>query len=243
MSLCPGGSRGVLFEVSFASPGSVSVERSRSPFSHDRAPLLRAHRPGGSSCFGRRFRRSARPFGRWWRRIGRSTLSGVRILRSLWAEPRPGSRPCEHPGTGCSSRGSSPGRSWRRCLATTSPWPPAALAVAVVVALALLWRRTHPLASVAVAFGALISPSTWRGSRRAYDQWGLNSAWWARSCCRTRSSLGRRARGGEGSAPDPGLARGDVRHRPGGRLPRDSRRIRDVPVLRGAGRGDPLPDH
>jgi signal transduction histidine kinase len=36
-------------------------------------------------------------------------------------------------------------------------WPPVALAVVVVVALALLWRRTHPLASVAVAFGALIA--------------------------------------------------------------------------------------
>jgi uncharacterized membrane protein YhhN len=34
-------------------------------------------------------------------------------------------------------------------------WRPVALAVGVVVALTLLWRRTHPLAAVVVAFGAL----------------------------------------------------------------------------------------
>ena len=53
-------------------------------------------------------------------------------------------------------------------------WPPAALAVAVVVALALLWRRTHPLASVAVAFGALIAFDLARLAA-GVDQWGLNS--------------------------------------------------------------------
>jgi signal transduction histidine kinase len=34
-------------------------------------------------------------------------------------------------------------------------WRPVALAVAVVIALTLLWRRTHPLAATAVAFGTL----------------------------------------------------------------------------------------
>jgi signal transduction histidine kinase len=36
------------------------------------------------------------------------------------------------------------------------PWRPAALVVAVAVACALLWRRTHPLTVVAAVFGALI---------------------------------------------------------------------------------------
>lgn len=53
-------------------------------------------------------------------------------------------------------------------------WPPAALAVAVVVALALLWRRTHPLASVAAAFGALMAFDLARLAA-GVDQWGLNS--------------------------------------------------------------------
>jgi hypothetical protein len=34
-------------------------------------------------------------------------------------------------------------------------WPPVALLVSVVVTLALLWRRTHPLAAVVAAFGVL----------------------------------------------------------------------------------------
>jgi signal transduction histidine kinase len=76
-------------------------------------------------------------------------------LRALWAEPRPA-----HP----------PGRVWRDWLVVgvlvawsvletllrdDLAWRPAALAVAVVVALSLLWRRTHPLAAVVAAFGAL----------------------------------------------------------------------------------------
>jgi signal transduction histidine kinase len=36
-------------------------------------------------------------------------------------------------------------------------WRPAALGVSVVIALTLLWRRTHPLAAVAIAFGTLIA--------------------------------------------------------------------------------------
>jgi hypothetical protein len=35
-------------------------------------------------------------------------------------------------------------------------WLLTALAVSIVVALCVLWRRTHPLAAVAVAFGTLI---------------------------------------------------------------------------------------
>lgn len=76
-------------------------------------------------------------------------------LRALWAEPRPA-----HP----------PGRVWRDWLVVgvlvawsiletllreDLAWRPAALTVAVVVALSLLWRRTHPLAAVVAAFGTL----------------------------------------------------------------------------------------
>jgi signal transduction histidine kinase len=77
-------------------------------------------------------------------------------LRALWEEPRP-VRP--------------PARVWRdwvllgvtvsaslieAALRTDRTWLPAALVVSLVVALSLLWRRTHPLAAVAVAFGTLI---------------------------------------------------------------------------------------
>jgi signal transduction histidine kinase len=77
------------------------------------------------------------------------------VLRVLWTEPRP-----ERP----------PVRVWRDwvlvgALLTWSvleallreelPWRPVVLLVSVVVALALLWRRTHPLAAVVVAFGVL----------------------------------------------------------------------------------------
>ena len=76
-------------------------------------------------------------------------------LRALWAEPRP-----ERP----------PVRVWRdwvllgvllawsvleALLREDLAWRPVALAAGVVVALALLWRRTHPLAAVLVAFGVL----------------------------------------------------------------------------------------
>jgi hypothetical protein len=76
-------------------------------------------------------------------------------LRTLWAEPRPG-RPLV--------------RVWRdwvlfgvlltwsvleALLRDDLAWRPFVFAVSVVVVLALLWRRTHPLAAVVVAFGVL----------------------------------------------------------------------------------------
>lgn len=78
-------------------------------------------------------------------------------LRALWAEPRP-----PHP----------PVRVWRdRALVAVLvswsvieavvrhdlAWRPVALTVSLVIALALLWRRTRPLGAVAVAFGTLIA--------------------------------------------------------------------------------------
>jgi signal transduction histidine kinase len=79
-------------------------------------------------------------------------------LRALWAEPRP-----PHP----------PARVWRDWALVAvvvswsvvetvlrqdlAWWRPVVLTVSVVIALALLWRRTHPLGAVAVAFGTLIA--------------------------------------------------------------------------------------
>ncbi|WP_029429942.1 sensor histidine kinase [Blastococcus sp. URHD0036] len=79
------------------------------------------------------------------------------MLAALWAEPRP-DRP--------------PVRVWRdwalvAVLVTGSfaevllredkAWAPLVLGVSLVVAACLMWRRTHPLAAVAVAFGTLLA--------------------------------------------------------------------------------------
>lgn len=95
-------------------------------------------------------------------------------LRALWAEPRP-----PHP----------PARVWRdwALLAVVVSWSivetvlrqdlawrrPLVLTVSLVIALALLWRRTHPLGAVAVAFGTLIAFDVARIF--AIDEAGLNS--------------------------------------------------------------------
>jgi signal transduction histidine kinase len=80
-------------------------------------------------------------------------MSGA--LRALWAEPRPAQPPA---------------RGWRdwvlvAVVASSSllevllrddlVWRPVAVGIAVVVILALLWRRTRPLAAVLAAFGVL----------------------------------------------------------------------------------------
>lgn len=78
-------------------------------------------------------------------------------LRALWDEPRP-SRP--------------PVRVWRdwallavvlagsileAVLREDRAWLPVVVAVSVVIGLSLLWRRTHPLTAVVVAFGTLLA--------------------------------------------------------------------------------------
>lgn len=78
-------------------------------------------------------------------------------LRALWHEPRPPQPPV---------------RVWRdwalvalvvaasvveATLRQDRTWLPVVLTVSVVIAVSLLWRRTHPLAVVAVAFGTLIA--------------------------------------------------------------------------------------
>ncbi|MHA6783120.1 histidine kinase [Pseudonocardia saturnea] len=95
-------------------------------------------------------------------------------LRAWWAEPRP-----PHP----------PARVWRDWALVAvvvswsvvetvlrqdlAWWRPVVLTVSVVIALALLWRRTHPLGAVAAAFGALIAFDLARIF--AIDGTGLNS--------------------------------------------------------------------
>ncbi|MDM7829933.1 ATP-binding protein [Cellulomonas edaphi] len=80
-------------------------------------------------------------------------------LRRLWAEPRA-------PG--------APRRVWRdwflfgvivviavleTALRPDVVWPPVALAMALGLACTMLWRRTHPLAMIALTFGAVIAVS------------------------------------------------------------------------------------
>jgi hypothetical protein len=79
----------------------------------------------------------------------------TKALRSLWAEPRPAN---------------PPQRVWRdgvligvllawsvveAVLREDIMWRPLVLAAMVVVLAPLWWRRTHPLAAVAVSFGTL----------------------------------------------------------------------------------------
>lgn len=81
----------------------------------------------------------------------------TKALRSLWAEPRPAN---------------PPRRVWRdwalvavlvsssfveMLLREDKAWAPLVVSVSLVVAACLLWRRTSPLAAVAVAFGTLLA--------------------------------------------------------------------------------------
>jgi len=106
------------------------------------------------------FRPARRPYYRLTRRALRFSTVGVVLrnaVRSLWAEPR-----APHP----------PTRVWRdwvlvAVLVLTAllegllreqvEWRPVALVLAVALAWTLLWRRTHPLAVVAVTFGAVVA--------------------------------------------------------------------------------------
>ena len=77
-------------------------------------------------------------------------------LRALWNEPRPAPPP-ERVWRDWALLGAAIAASLiEAALRPDRTWLPAALAVGIVVAFSLLWRRTHPLAAVAVAFGTLI---------------------------------------------------------------------------------------
>ena len=120
----------------------------------DRTPV-RAHRMSGSNRLARSDGADLVLIGRF-RRGSRVLYAGAVVddaVRSLWAEPRA-------PG--------APARVWRdwALVAVLLPaavletvlrddlvWPGVALVLAVAHAFSLLWRRTHPLAVVAFAFG------------------------------------------------------------------------------------------
>ena len=81
----------------------------------------------------------------------------VALIRSLWAEPRPAQPPARVRRDWVLVGGLVSSSVLEALLRDDLAWRPAALAVAVVIALSLLWRRSRPLAAVAVAFGAWIA--------------------------------------------------------------------------------------
>ena len=75
------------------------------------------------------------------------------VLRGLWAEPRPAHAPVRVWRDWALVAVLGSGSVLEMLLREDRAWSPLVLAVSVVVALTLLWRRTHPLAAAAVAFG------------------------------------------------------------------------------------------
>ncbi|HVM21474.1 MAG TPA: sensor histidine kinase [Egibacteraceae bacterium] len=77
-------------------------------------------------------------------------------LRALWAEPRPAGPPARVWRDWALVAVLVSGSVLELLLREDRGWGPLVMAVSGVVALSLLWRRTHPLAAVAIAFGTLI---------------------------------------------------------------------------------------
>ena len=108
-----------------------------------------------------------RPFGRGvGRTFGRSAGRAASLRWSRGDEtpsdrcgPSPVSRtrPRGCGGTGRSSPCLVPRRSLEGILRDDLAWRPVAIVLGVALMFPLLWRRTHPLAAVAVAFGAIIA--------------------------------------------------------------------------------------
>ena len=78
-------------------------------------------------------------------------------LRALWAEPRPAHAPVRVWRDWALVAVLVAGSVLELLLREDRAWAPLVLAVSVVVALTLLWRRAHPLAAAAVAFGTMIA--------------------------------------------------------------------------------------
>ena len=78
-------------------------------------------------------------------------------LRALWAEPRPSQPPVRVWRDWALVAVVVSGSVLEMLLREDRTWGLLVLAVIVVVALTLLWRRTRPLAAVAVAFGTMIA--------------------------------------------------------------------------------------
>ena len=79
------------------------------------------------------------------------------VLRGLWAEPRPAHAPVRVWRDWALVAVLVAGSVLELLLREDRAWAPLVLAVSVVVALTLLWRRTHPLAAAAVAFGTMLA--------------------------------------------------------------------------------------
>ena len=79
------------------------------------------------------------------------------VLRELWAEPRPAHAPVRVWRDWALVAVLGSGSVLEMLLREDRAWAPLVLAVSVVVALTLLWRRAHPLAAAAVAFGTMIA--------------------------------------------------------------------------------------
>jgi signal transduction histidine kinase len=79
------------------------------------------------------------------------------VLRGLWAEPRPAHAPVRVWRDWALVAVLVSGSVLELVLREDRAWAPLVLAVSVVVALTLLWRRAHPLAAAAVAFGTMFA--------------------------------------------------------------------------------------
>ena len=79
------------------------------------------------------------------------------VLRGLWAEPRPAHAPVRVWRDWALVAVLGSGSVLELLLREDRAWAPLVLAVSVVVALTLLWRRAHPLAAAVVAFGTMLA--------------------------------------------------------------------------------------
>jgi signal transduction histidine kinase len=82
---------------------------------------------------------------------------GENRLRGLWAEPRPAHAPVRVWRDWALVAGLVSGSVLELLLREDRAWWPLVLSVSLVIALTLLWRRTHPLAAAAVAFGTMLA--------------------------------------------------------------------------------------
>ena len=78
-------------------------------------------------------------------------------LRGLWAEPRPAHAPVRVWRDWALVAVLVAGSVLELLLREDRAWWPLVLAVSLVIALTLLWRRAHPLAAAAVAFGTMFA--------------------------------------------------------------------------------------
>ena len=79
------------------------------------------------------------------------------VLRGLWAEPRPAHAPVRVWRDWALLAVLASGSALELLLREDRTWGPLVLAVSLVVALTLMWRRAHPLAAAAVAFGTMLA--------------------------------------------------------------------------------------